>query len=166
MDRRSKQLSSEDHGVILAEHERGSSKRGIGQLLDRPASTICMELARGRQGNDSYRPSVARRATALRASIKAPKPFYSPRLVDDDPIFRQAPDPGGADENDTFRSGPSFDGAAILFGGGADTLRGDAAGPGDGHDRMRDSSMTGGHRKTSVSTPQTGGAREQVVLLR
>jgi IS30 family transposase len=41
MDIRSKHLSSEDRGVILAEHNRGSSQRLIGQLLHRPASTIC-----------------------------------------------------------------------------------------------------------------------------
>ena len=44
MDRRSKHLSSEDRGVILAEHNRGSSQRAIGALLGRPASTICREL--------------------------------------------------------------------------------------------------------------------------
>jgi hypothetical protein len=47
MDIRSKHLSSEDHGVKLAEHNRGSSQRLIGQLLHRLASTICRELARG-----------------------------------------------------------------------------------------------------------------------
>ena len=38
MDRRSKHLSSEERGVILAEHCRGSSQRAIGRLLGRPAS--------------------------------------------------------------------------------------------------------------------------------
>ena len=61
MDRRSKHLSSEDRGVIRAEHERGSSQRAIGVILGRPASTICRELARGRQPDGSYCPSVARR---------------------------------------------------------------------------------------------------------
>ena len=54
MDIRSKHLSSEDCGVILAEHNRGSSQQLIGQLLHRPASTICRELARGRQEDGSY----------------------------------------------------------------------------------------------------------------
>ena len=46
MDIRSKHLSSEERGVILAEHNRGSSQRLIGQLLHRPASTICREVGR------------------------------------------------------------------------------------------------------------------------
>ena len=62
MDIRSKHLSSEDRGVILAEHNRGSSQRLIGQLLYRPASTICRELARGRQEDGSYCPQAARQA--------------------------------------------------------------------------------------------------------
>jgi IS30 family transposase len=61
MDIRSKHLSSEDRGVILAEHNRGSSQRLIGQLLHRPASTICRELARGRQEDGCYCPELARR---------------------------------------------------------------------------------------------------------
>jgi IS30 family transposase len=61
MDRRNKHLSSEDRGVIRAEHDRGSSQRAIGVILGRPASTICRELARGRQSDGSYCPSVARR---------------------------------------------------------------------------------------------------------
>jgi len=60
MDRRSKHLSSEERGVIFAEHIRGSSQRVIGQLLCRPASTICRELARGRQDDGSYCPQAAR----------------------------------------------------------------------------------------------------------
>jgi transposase, IS30 family len=51
MDRRSKHLSSEERGVIFAEHRRGSSQGAIGRLLGRPASTICRELARGRQAD-------------------------------------------------------------------------------------------------------------------
>lgn len=54
MDRRSKHLSSEERGVIFAEHNRGVSQRSIGQLLQRPASTICRELARGRQEDGTY----------------------------------------------------------------------------------------------------------------
>lgn len=60
MDRRSKHLSSEERGVIFAEHNRGGSQRSIGQLLRRPASTICRELARGRQDDDTYCPQSAR----------------------------------------------------------------------------------------------------------
>ena len=55
MDKRSKHLSSEERGVIFAEHDRGSSQRVIGQLLRRPASTICRELARGRLVHDVRR---------------------------------------------------------------------------------------------------------------
>jgi IS30 family transposase len=61
MDRRSKHLSSEERGVILAEHDRGSSQRAIGRLLGRPASTICRELARGRRAGGGYCPQAARR---------------------------------------------------------------------------------------------------------
>jgi len=61
MDRRSKHLSSEERGVIFAEHNRGRSQRSIGGLLGRPASTICRELARGRQEDGSYCPQAARR---------------------------------------------------------------------------------------------------------
>ena len=60
MDRRSKHLSSEERGVIFAEHIRGSSQRVIGLLLRRPASTICRELARGRQDGGSSCPQAAR----------------------------------------------------------------------------------------------------------
>lgn len=60
MDRRSKHLSSEERGVIFAEHRRGSSQRSIGGLLGRPASTICRELARGRQDDGSYCPQGGR----------------------------------------------------------------------------------------------------------
>lgn len=61
MDRRRKHLSSEERGVILAEHRRGNSQGAIGRLLGRPASTICRELARGRQADGSYCPTAARR---------------------------------------------------------------------------------------------------------
>jgi IS30 family transposase len=60
MDRRSKHLSSEERGVIFAEHNRGSSQGSIGHLLRRPASTICRELARGRQEDGTYCPQLAR----------------------------------------------------------------------------------------------------------
>jgi len=46
--------------VILAEDLRGSSQRAIGALLGRAASTICRELARGRQDDGSYCPQLAR----------------------------------------------------------------------------------------------------------
>jgi IS30 family transposase len=60
MDRRSKHLSCEERGVILAEHNRGSSQQAIGMLLDRSASTVCRELARGRQDDGTYCPQSAR----------------------------------------------------------------------------------------------------------
>jgi IS30 family transposase len=60
MDRQNKHLSSEDRGVIFAEHNRGGSQRLIGRLLGRPASTISRELARGRQDDGSYCPHAAR----------------------------------------------------------------------------------------------------------
>ena len=60
MDRRSKHLSSEERGVILDEHNRGSSQRSIGSLLGRPASTICRELVRGRQDDGHYCPQGGR----------------------------------------------------------------------------------------------------------
>ena len=60
MERRSKHLSSEERGVILAEDLRGTSQRVIGALLDRSASTICREWARGRQDDGSYFPQSAR----------------------------------------------------------------------------------------------------------
>lgn len=60
MDRRNKHLSSEERGVIFAEHSRGSSQRSIGGLLGRSAGTICRELARGRQDDGSYCPQGGR----------------------------------------------------------------------------------------------------------
>ena len=66
MDRLSKHLGSEERGVIFAEHQRGNSQQGIGNLLGRPASTICRELARGRQEDGSYCPQAARRVYDLR----------------------------------------------------------------------------------------------------
>jgi len=66
MDRRSKHLSSEERGVILAEDLRGSSQRAIGALLDRSASTIGRELARGRQDDGAYCPQSARQVYDVR----------------------------------------------------------------------------------------------------
>ncbi len=60
MDRRYKHLSSEERGVILAEHRRGSTNRAIGLLLGRTPSTIRRELARGRMEDASYSPQAAR----------------------------------------------------------------------------------------------------------
>jgi nucleoside-diphosphate-sugar epimerase len=61
MDRQSKHLSSEERGVILAEHDRRSSHLAIGRLLGRPASMVCRILARGRRVGSSYWPRSARR---------------------------------------------------------------------------------------------------------
>jgi IS30 family transposase len=84
MDIRSKHLSSEDRGVILAEHNRGSSQRLIGQLLHRPASTICRELARGRQEDGSYCPQAARQAyDARRARCRRKR-----KLVEGSDLYR------------------------------------------------------------------------------
>jgi IS30 family transposase len=84
MDIRSKHLSSEDRGVILAEHNRGSSQRLIGQLLHRPASMICRELARGRQEDGSYCPQAARQAYyARRARCRRKR-----KLVEGSDLYR------------------------------------------------------------------------------
>ena len=84
MDIRSKHLSSEDRGVILAEHNRGSSQRLIGQLLHRPASTICRELARGRQEDGCYCPQAARQAyDARRARCRRKR-----KLVEGSDLYR------------------------------------------------------------------------------
>ena len=60
MDQRSKHLSSEERGVILAEDLRGTSQRATCALPDRSASTICREWARGRQDDGWYSPQSAR----------------------------------------------------------------------------------------------------------
>ena len=60
MDRRYKPLSSEDCGVILAEHRRGSCLRAIGMALGRAPGLIGRELARGRLEDASYSPQAAR----------------------------------------------------------------------------------------------------------
>ncbi|MCE6967452.1 helix-turn-helix domain-containing protein [Cereibacter sphaeroides] len=70
MDRRGEHLSSEERGVIFAEHGRGSSQRVIGALIGRPASTIGRELARGRQDDGSYCPQAGRLVHEVRR--KAP----------------------------------------------------------------------------------------------
>ena len=76
MDIRSKHLSSEERGVILAEHNRGSSQRLIGQLLHRPGARSAVSwrevgrktatIARKRRG----RPMMpGARAAAANASL-------------------------------------------------------------------------------------------------
>ena len=74
MDRRSKHLNSEERGVIFAEHQRGTSQRGIGMLLGRPASTIGREIARGRQddGTNARRPRNVFMMSAARAAGASP----------------------------------------------------------------------------------------------
>ena len=94
MDRSSKHLSSEDRGVIFAEHSRGSSQRAIGALLGRPASTICRELARGRQGDGSYCPSAARgvyedRRLRCRRKRKLVEGSSLHRVVHDHLVYRR-----------------------------------------------------------------------------
>ena len=94
MDRRSKHLSSEERGVIFAEHERGSSQRVIGAILCRPASTICRELARGRQEDGSYCPQVARlvhdvRRTRCRRPRKLTEGTEIHRFVHDHLVHRR-----------------------------------------------------------------------------
>ena len=84
MDQGSKHLSSEERGVIFSEHSRGSSQRAIGRLLGRPASTICRELARGRQGDGSYCAQAARRVyTARRTRCRRRR-----RLVEGSATYR------------------------------------------------------------------------------
>jgi hypothetical protein len=60
MDQRSKHLSREVGGVIFSGPGRGSRPRAIGRFVGRPASTICRELARGRQGDGSCCGGAAR----------------------------------------------------------------------------------------------------------
>jgi len=47
---------------------RGSSQQAIGMLLDRSASTVCRELARGRQDDGTYCPQSARLVYDVRRS--------------------------------------------------------------------------------------------------
>jgi len=61
MERHCKHLKAEEHGVILAEHQRGSSLRRIGRRLERHHATIGPELMRGGTPR-GYDPDVARRA--------------------------------------------------------------------------------------------------------
>ncbi|MHA6851823.1 helix-turn-helix domain-containing protein, partial [Ralstonia pseudosolanacearum] len=48
-----KHLSAEERAVIMIEHRKGSSVRGIARLLGRNASTISRELVRN--GNTAAR---------------------------------------------------------------------------------------------------------------
>ena len=94
MDRRSKHLSSEERGVIFAEHNRGGSQRSIGQLLQRPASTICRELARGRQEDGTYCPHAARlvydvRRTRCRRPRKLVEGGAAYQFVHDHLVYRR-----------------------------------------------------------------------------
>ena len=94
MDRRSKHLSSEERGVILAEHDRGSSQRAIGRLLGRPASTICRELVRGRQVDGRYCPQAARhvyddRRARCRRRCKLVEGSALHRIVHDHLVYRR-----------------------------------------------------------------------------
>ena len=59
MDKRYRQLTSEERGVILAENRRGASLREIGGLLGRSASTISRELLRGRPEGEPDQPVCA-----------------------------------------------------------------------------------------------------------
>ena len=68
MDSRYKHLGSEERGVILAEHRRGSSLREIGLVLGRAPSTIGRDLARGGSGEAGYSPQVARAIYDVRRS--------------------------------------------------------------------------------------------------
>ena len=73
MDSRYKHLCSEERGVILAEHRRGSSLREIGLVLGRAPSTIGRELARGRLGDAPYDPQVARSVHDARRLLCRPR---------------------------------------------------------------------------------------------
>jgi IS30 family transposase len=61
MEKHDKHLNAEERGVILAEHQRGSSLRQIGRIVGRHHGTIGLELTRGATP-DGYDPHVARLA--------------------------------------------------------------------------------------------------------
>ena len=71
MDKRYKHFCSEERGVILAEHRRGSSLREIGLVLGGAASTIRRELAR--LGDSPYDPRVARSVQDARRLLCWPR---------------------------------------------------------------------------------------------
>ena len=73
MDKRYLPLGSEELGVILAEHRRGSSLREIGLVLGCAPSTIGRELARGGSGEAGYSPQVGRAIYDLRRSRCRPR---------------------------------------------------------------------------------------------
>ena len=65
MGRRGQHLSVEERAVIFSEHLRDGSQRQIAVLFGRAPSTICRELARGREGggtDPAYCPQVSVRS--------------------------------------------------------------------------------------------------------
>lgn len=60
MDIQYKHLTSEERGVIFAEHRRGASLRAMGSQLGRSASTIGREIARGKGADGGYSPQLGR----------------------------------------------------------------------------------------------------------
>lgn len=76
MDRLGQHLSVEERAVIFSEHLRGGSQRRIAVLLGRAPSTICRELARGREslGADrDYCPQRGQRVYDQRRARCRPK---------------------------------------------------------------------------------------------
>jgi IS30 family transposase len=74
MDRQYKHLTSEERGVIFAEHRRGASLRTIGSQLDRSASTIGREIARGKGADGGYSPQLGRQSyDARRTRSRRPR---------------------------------------------------------------------------------------------
>jgi IS30 family transposase len=71
-------LSSEERGVIFAEHRRGASLRAIGSLLGRSPGTIGRDLVRGRGSDGHYSPEVGRRSYDARR-LRSRRPL---RLVE------------------------------------------------------------------------------------
>jgi IS30 family transposase len=82
MEKHYKHLNAEERGVILAEHQRGSSLRQIGRIVGRHHGTIGLELTRGATP-DGYDPHVARLArdaaqlrSRRRRKLVPEAPFY------------------------------------------------------------------------------------------
>ena len=76
MGRRGQHLSVEERAVIFSEHLRGGSQRQIAVLLGRAPSTICRELARGREGggtDPAYCPQRGQRVYAQRRARCRPR---------------------------------------------------------------------------------------------
>ncbi len=57
MEKHDKHLNAEERGVILAEHQRGSSLRQIGRIVGRHHGTIGLELTQGATP-DGYDPHL------------------------------------------------------------------------------------------------------------